>query len=88
MPGKKPFHTDLSINDIHALAWNASQGNEMSYTILKEQNRKLAKIANARMKALEKAGLKREGERRDQTGGGARTYKAWLASLGLICSIS
>lgn len=34
--------------------------------------------------ALEAAGLKRTGERRDQTGGGARTYKAWLASLGLI----
>lgn len=34
--------------------------------------------------ALEQAGLKRRGERRDQTGGGARTYKAWVASLGLI----
>lgn len=34
--------------------------------------------------ALEQAGLKRRGERRDQTGGGARTYKAWLTSLGLI----
>ena len=34
--------------------------------------------------ALENAGLKRKGERRDQTGGGARTYKAWLLSLGLI----
>ncbi len=34
--------------------------------------------------ALEAAGLKRVGERRDQTGGGARTYKAWLQSLGLI----
>ncbi len=34
--------------------------------------------------ALESAGLKRKGERRDQTGGGGRTYKAWLVSLGLI----
>lgn len=34
--------------------------------------------------ALENAGLKRIGERRDQTGGGARTYMAWLVSLGLI----
>lgn len=34
--------------------------------------------------AMEVAGLKRKGERRDQTGGGARTYKAWLVSLGLI----
>jgi len=33
---------------------------------------------------LEKSGLKKHGERRDQTGGGARTYKAWLQSLGLI----
>ena len=34
--------------------------------------------------ALEEANLKRKGERRDHTGGGARTYRAWLASLGLI----
>lgn len=34
--------------------------------------------------ALEQAGLKRIGERRDHTGGGARTYKAWVTSLGLI----
>lgn len=34
--------------------------------------------------ALEEAGLKRPGERRDQTGGGGRTYQAWVASLGLI----
>lgn len=34
--------------------------------------------------ALEKSGLKRIGERRDQTGGGGRTYKAWVESLGLI----
>ena len=34
--------------------------------------------------ALEDAGLKRLGERRDQMGGGGRTYKAWLSSLGLI----
>lgn len=34
--------------------------------------------------ALEARGLKRRGERRDQGGGGARTYIAWLESLGLI----
>jgi hypothetical protein len=34
--------------------------------------------------ALEEANLKRKGERRDQTGGGGRTYQAWLASLGLL----
>lgn len=34
--------------------------------------------------ALEKAGLKRIGARRDQSGSGGRTYGAWLVSLGLI----
>jgi hypothetical protein len=34
--------------------------------------------------SLEKDGLKREGSRRDQTGGGARTYLAWLKCLGLM----
>ncbi len=33
---------------------------------------------------LEKAGLKRIGERRDARGSGGRTYYAWLASLGLV----
>lgn len=33
--------------------------------------------------ALEKLGLKRAGERRDQTAGGGRTYAAWISSLGL-----
>lgn len=34
--------------------------------------------------ALERAGLKRVGSRRDQGGSGGRTYAAWLESLGLI----
>ena len=34
--------------------------------------------------ALEDSGLKRVGERRDQRGGGGRTYFAWLESLGLV----
>ena len=38
--------------------------------------------------ALEKAGLKRVGTRRDQSGSGGRTYAAWLRSLGLICEES
>ncbi|MEH7418586.1 restriction endonuclease FokI C-terminal domain-containing protein [Neobacillus drentensis] len=33
---------------------------------------------------LERYGLKREGHRRDQRGGGARTYESWLYNLGLI----
>ena len=35
---------------------------------------------------LEKNNLKREGNRTDQTGGGGRTYIAWIMSLGLIFS--
>lgn len=38
--------------------------------------------------ALETSGLKRIGERRDQGGSGARTYIAWLKSLGLLFSAS
>ncbi len=33
---------------------------------------------------LEEKGLKRKGNRRDQRGGGARTYEAWVYSLGLV----
>jgi hypothetical protein len=33
---------------------------------------------------FEKAGIKRVGTRRDQTGGGGRTYLAWASSLGLV----
>lgn len=33
---------------------------------------------------LELQSLKREGERRDRGGSGARTYRAWLKSLGLV----
>lgn len=33
---------------------------------------------------LEQTSLKRIGERRDRTGGGGRTYQAWVMSLGLI----
>ena len=38
--------------------------------------------------ALEEAGLKRPGSRRDGGGSGGRTYAAWLRSLGLICEES
>lgn len=34
--------------------------------------------------ALEASGLKRKGDRRDQSGSGARTYRSWLMSLGLL----
>lgn len=54
---KKAYRTELSINDIRASAWNATQGNDESYKKLVEANRKLAKIANSRMRALKKANL-------------------------------
>ena len=38
--------------------------------------------------SLESQGLKRQGDRRDGTGGGGRTYLAWLKSLGLLFSQS
>lgn len=57
MKSKKPFHTELSINDIRASAWNASQGSEKSYKFLLKENRRLAKLANSRLRALEKSKL-------------------------------
>lgn len=57
MAGFQPVRTTLSINDIRASAWNVSQGSKDSYKFLQENNRRLAKIANARMRALEKAHL-------------------------------
>lgn len=51
------IRTELSINDIRASAWNASQGNTASYAFLQEQNRKLAKLANSRMRQLKAAHL-------------------------------
>lgn len=59
MPDKnkgRVFRTELSINDIRASAWNASHGNPVSYKFLQEQNRRLAKLANSRLRALEKTG--------------------------------
>ena len=41
-------------------------------------------LALAVEKGLEDAGVKRAGKRRDQRAGGARTYRSWMKSLGLI----
>lgn len=54
---KRAFRTDLSINDIRAGAWNAIQGNDYSYHNLRDMNRKLAKIANSRLRSLRKEKL-------------------------------
>lgn len=53
---KQPFRTELSINDIRASAWNAMEGSPQSYEKLQKENRKLAKVANSRLRALEKSG--------------------------------
>lgn len=76
MGGKRfqPFRTDLSINDIRASAWNALQGSDESYQKLVQQNRRLAKLANSRMRALEKAKLDMNAYNR------AKTY---LDNMGL-----
>lgn len=52
----RTIRTDLTINEIRASAWNASMGSKESYDFLLSQNRKLAKLANSRLRALEKAG--------------------------------
>lgn len=54
---QKAYRTELSINDIRAAAWNAVQGSRESYKKLAEENKKLAKLANSRMRALKKANL-------------------------------
>ena len=54
---RQPFRTTLSINDIRASAWNATQGSTESYKKLQKENRHLAKLANSRMRALEKSQL-------------------------------
>ncbi len=50
---RQPYRTDLSINDIRSRAYNAMMGSTEDYKYLQEQNRKLAKIANSRLRALE-----------------------------------
>lgn len=58
-PSKKDRATrsTMSINDIRASAWNALQGSSESYNRLQAENRRLAKIANRRLRALRKAEL-------------------------------
>lgn len=53
----RAYRSELSIVDIRGLAWNAVQGSDQSYEILEAQNKKLAKMANSRMRALKAAGL-------------------------------
>ena len=53
---RQPFRTELSINDIRASAWNATQGSTTSYQYLQKENRRLAKLANSRLRALEASG--------------------------------
>lgn len=53
----RAFRTSLTINEIRASAWNASMGSPDSYAFLEQENRKLANLANRRLRALEKANL-------------------------------
>ena len=55
--GKEAYRTELSIIDIRTLAWKASEGDPFAYEKLQAENKKLARLANSRMRALEKAGL-------------------------------
>lgn len=55
--GKQPFRTDLSMIDIRTKAWQASNDNPFAYEELQKENRRLARLANSRLRALEKAGL-------------------------------
>lgn len=50
------YRTELTINEIRASAWNASMGSEESYNFLRSHYNKLSKLANSRLRALEKAG--------------------------------
>lgn len=52
----RAIRTNLTINEIRASAWNASMGSEESYKYLRSQYSKLSKLANSRIRALEKAG--------------------------------
>lgn len=56
-PALKQYKTNLSINDIRSAAWNATQGSTSSYEFLQQQNRRLAKLANSRLRSLKSAGL-------------------------------
>lgn len=53
---RQPFRTELSISDIRAFTWNAVKGDPAAYEFLREQNKRLAKLANSRLRALEAAG--------------------------------
>lgn len=53
----KAVRSTMSINDIRSSAWNAVQGSADSYARLQAENRRLAKIANSRLRSLKKANL-------------------------------
>ena len=55
--GRQVYRTELSINDIRAAAWNATQGSTESYKFLQTEYKKLAKTANSRLRALKSAEL-------------------------------
>ena len=54
---RQAYRTELSIIDYRTLAWQASESNPMAYEYLVKENRRLSRLANSRLRALEKAGL-------------------------------
>ncbi len=57
-PHARPaYRTEMSIIDYRTLAWKASDSNPIAYQKLVSENRRLARLANSRLRSLEKAGL-------------------------------
>lgn len=53
---RQPIRSNLSISEVRSLAWNAVNNDPFSFEILESENRRLAKIANSRLRALEASG--------------------------------
>lgn len=52
-----PNETELSINDVYSLAWNATHGSKKAQQELKGYHDKYVRLANSRMRQLEKNNL-------------------------------
>lgn len=75
-----PNETELSINDIYSLAWNATHGSKKAQQELKQYHDKYVRLANSRMRQLEKNNLELSAYNR------ARSYldtrnKKWFSTV-------
>lgn len=52
-----PNETELSMNDVYSLAWNATHGSKRALREIKEYHDKYVRLANSRMRQLEKNNL-------------------------------